>query len=419
MVNRKITNSSIFIVPRGSTEWKGNEAGWITASGWAAAGEQLWGDALVATTDGVFKPDESRLFPRTKAIQSDSFSSGSSKKNIRKIVPEFLITAYKDWKLKNSKPSVWPIENDDLFKGKKVKMVWQRHDLFSGPGRKLADKYKVPLITSVEALAVWEAKKWGVKRPVWGNWLENKFEARALQASDLVCCVSKELQEKVISLGIDSNKVIVTPNRVDSSLFHPQVDGTEIAKKFKLEGKKVIGWTGSFRSFHGLDHLVKAFSLIHEKHPDTVLLLVGDGNQMPEIKEIIYSNKLENKVILAGKQDFTNIPAYVVNFDIAIVSARSADGFHYSPLKLREYKALGKAVIAPRAGEIPELFENKKDLLLYKTGDISDMAAKIELLLQDQKLSKELESQSIKWFHREGTWKHELVKVCDILGIEY
>lgn len=408
----------IFIVPRGSYEWKGNEAGWITASGWAAAGEQLWGEAMVTTTDGIFKPNESRLFPRSQSSDKKPVTGGS-KSLVRKIIPEFFITAYKDWNLKKSKPAIWPIEKDEALNEKEVKMVWERHDLFSGPGRSLADKLNVPLVTSVEALAVWEAKKWGVKRPVWGNWLENKFEVRALQASDLVCCVSKELKEKVISLGIDSNKVIVTPNRVDSSLFHPQVEGTEIANKFKLEGKKVIGWTGSFRSFHGLDHLVKAFALIHEKHPDTVLLLVGDGNQMPEIKEIIYSNKLENKVILAGKQDFTKIPAYVVNFDIAIVSARSADGFHYSPLKLREYKALGKAVIAPSAGEIPELFENKKDLLLYETGDISDLAAKIEFLLQDQKLSEELERQSIEWFHREGTWKHELVKVCDILGIEY
>ncbi len=49
----------------------------------------------------------------------------------------------------------------------------------------------------MEALAVWEAEKWGVKRPFWGKWLENNFEAKALKESDLVCCVSSELKEKV------------------------------------------------------------------------------------------------------------------------------------------------------------------------------------------------------------------------------
>ena len=410
--------TSIFIVPRASSEWKGNEAGWITASGWAAAGEQLWGDAVVTTTDGIFKPSESRLFPKLKE-NKPSASSGSFKINIRKIVPEFLITAFKDWKLISSKPSVWPIEVNDVLKGKKVRLVWERHDLFSGPGRKLADKYKVPLITSVEALAVWEAEKWGVKRPIWGKWLENNFEAKALKKSDLVCCVSNELKEKVLSLGVDPNKVIVTPNRVDSSLFNPDVNDKEIYLKYNLSGKKVIGWIGSFRDFHGIDHIVEAFSLMEKKFPEVILMLIGDGNQMIEIKNLIQSYHLESKVILTGKQKFTDIPKFVSNFDIAIVSARSAKGFHYSPLKLREYKAIGKAVIAPRAGELPKLFKDREDLLLYDTGDIKDLAHKIEELLINGNLKTKLEENSKNWFEREGAWVHELKRVCDLLKIQY
>lgn len=411
-------HTAIFIVPRASTDWKGNEAGWITASGWAAAGEQLWGEAIVTTTDGVFKPNESRLFPRTKDRQSPSSSSSPIKK-IRKIIPEILITAYKDWNLKNSKPNIWPIENFDALKDKNIKMIWERHDLFSGPGRKLADKYKVPLVTSVEALTVWEAEKWGVKRPFWGRWLEKKFEAKALKESDLVCCVSNELKEKVLSLGVDPKKVIVTPNRVDSSLFNPQVEGRKILEKYNLTGKKVIGWIGSFRGFHGIDHIVEAFALIEKKYPDVVLMLIGDGNQMAEIKKLIHLKKIEDKVMLAGRQQFTDIPEYVSNFDIAIVSARAAKGFHYSPLKLREYKATGKAVIAPNAGELPELFTDGKDLLLYETGNISNLAERMEELLNNEILKSNLEKNSIDWFENEGAWIHELKKVCEILKIKF
>lgn len=58
------TKCGIFIVPRSSFEWKGNEAGWITTAGWAAAGQQLWGEAVVTTTDGVFSPQKAMLFPQ-------------------------------------------------------------------------------------------------------------------------------------------------------------------------------------------------------------------------------------------------------------------------------------------------------------------------------------------------------------------
>ena len=116
--HKKLT--SIFIVPRGSSEWKGNEAGWITASGWAAAGEQLWGNAVVATTDGIFNPGESRLFPKgqEKFATQPSFSSSPIKKGIRKLVPEVIITAFKDWRLKNSQPEIWPIEEKEVLGNK-------------------------------------------------------------------------------------------------------------------------------------------------------------------------------------------------------------------------------------------------------------------------------------------------------------
>src|SRR5688572_16005137 len=100
--------SSIFIVPRRSTAWRGNEAGWITASGWALAGKQLWGDAVVATTDGVFAPEVSRLFPRTSV---NSAPDKASLGKLRKWIPEPLITAYKDVSQGLSKPKVWPIED--------------------------------------------------------------------------------------------------------------------------------------------------------------------------------------------------------------------------------------------------------------------------------------------------------------------
>ena len=82
--------TSIFIVPRGSSEWKGNEAGWITASGWAAAGEQLWGDAVVTTTDGLFNPRESRLFPRGNENPPVLSSSFSTKKVLENWCRKFL-----------------------------------------------------------------------------------------------------------------------------------------------------------------------------------------------------------------------------------------------------------------------------------------------------------------------------------------
>lgn len=413
--------TSLFIIPRASTAWKGNEAGWITASGWAGAGKQLWDEALVATTDGVFKPHESMLFPRDnrRAASGNSGKRTWYKKNLRALVPEIFITAFKDWRLKNSKPQTWPIELSGQLENKELKVVWERHDLFPGPGRRLADKYNVPLVTSVEALAVWEAEKWGVRRPLWGKILESKVEAKSLHKSDLICCVSHEIREKVISMGIEEEKVIVTPNRVDATLFHPGIDGSEIEEKYNLKGKRVLGWTGSFRSFHAIDNIILAFEKVHKNHPDTILMLVGDGAEFEKIESMVKRLGLADSVIMPGKKPFIDISKYVANFYISLVSARSAEGFHYSPLKLREYLAAGKAVIAPRAGDLPEVFKEGAEILLYDAGNVDSLAQKMSELLEDPEKQKKLSINANSWFEREGSWTHELQRVCDILKISY
>lgn len=408
---------ALFIVPRASTAWKGNEAGWITTSGWASAGKALWGDSRVVTTDGVFTPEESMLFPRGNHNVAPTRSSKG--KIARKVVPEFVITGFKDWKLKRSKPQVWPVETNALLNEKKAMMVWERHDLFSGPGRKLADRLNVPLVISVEAAAVWEAEKWGVKRPVWGKLLERYSEAASLKKADLVSCVSEEVRDKVIEMGVDPKKVIVSHNRVDSSVFNPGIKGEHIKKQYNLEGKTVIGWTGSFRNFHGLDTVLAAFKTISEKHKDAVLMLVGDGLEYEKTNKLAEELGISDKVIFTGRKPFTEIPGYLANFDIALVSANSAEGFHYSPLKLREYLAMGKAVIAPRAGNLPELFKDGNDLVFYEAGNGDNLAVKMELLLKDVQLRQKLVTNAIAFFEKEGTWVHELKIVCDKLGIAY
>jgi glycosyltransferase involved in cell wall biosynthesis len=406
--------SGIFIVPRASTSWRGNEAGWITTAGWASASEETWGDAMVATTDGVFSARETMSFPRGVNKSVPNSKNGNP---LRKLVPEIFITAYKDLKLKKSKPKVWPIEKEEYWKDKDIKLVWERHDLFSGPGSRLANKLKVPLVISVEALAVWEAKKWGVNRPFWGKWLEENVEAKSLKAADLVCCVSQEVKNKVVAMGVEEKKVIVTPNRVDSTLFHPAIDGAGIADRYNLRNKKVIGWTGSFRGFHALDHVVNAFEIVHKKHPDTVLMLVGDGLEFEKIKGIVHSKNLQDYVIMTGKRDFIEVPSYIVNFDVSVVSARSAEGFHYSPLKLREYLAVGKAVIAPKAGDLPQIFNEGEDLLFYEAGNYHDLSNQILKILEDKKIRNKLVTNAKQWLREEGAWTHELKKVCEILHI--
>lgn len=403
--DRVAKSCALFIMPRSSSDWAGAEALWITVAGWAAAASRTVGDAYVLTTDRIAKPDEVIHYPLIRGNVNQG-----RRGRLSRWMPLILITFLKDlilWrKSKRESNYSYPLP----FNADSIKFIWEQHDLFPGPGRDMASKYGVPLITYVHAPQVWESAKWGVNRFIWGWFLEKFVETPSLKKSDLVACVSQEVADKLERMGILKNKILISPMAVDPYLFKRDQDAKSIKESLGLNNKTVIGWTGSFRSFHGLDLLVKAFKQVHQLHPDISLLLVGDGFEKVTIEKLVVELGINDAVVFAGRQAFAKIPSFVSMFDVAIVSARSSEGFHYSPLKLREYLAAGKATLAPRAGEIPSIFKHRETVMLYTAGEINDMAAKMTELISDTKFREEISKRGMEYILSNGTWDNELRK---------
>ncbi|MDO6390238.1 glycosyltransferase [Pontibacter sp. BT731] len=401
------SSGALFIMPRSSEAWYGAEALWITVAGWAAAAEMKYGKAWIATTDRVASPQEVLHYPIVKGERKVDLTKT---KWYSGIIPTVFKTGIKDWLLYRRQPVKWPLENDGDWNkpGSDIKFVWEQHDLFPGPGQRIAESLNVPFIIYVHAPVVWELEKWGVKRPIWGKYLEQHVEASSLKKADLVACVSEEVRSKVIEMGVSPAKVYVSPMAADSLLFLPKTKDKELVSRYKLDGKLVVGWTGSFRSFHGLDIVVKAFSQLQRKIEHACLLLVGEGSEKAKIEALVNELSLQDSVVFAGKQAFADIPDYVSVFDVALVSAKSAEGFHYSPLKLREYLAAGKATIAPNAGEIPIKYQDNENVLLYEAGSVDDLYNKMYRLISDEDFRLKLKSGAISKSQESGTWVHEL-----------
>jgi glycosyltransferase involved in cell wall biosynthesis len=400
----------IFVMPRSSSAWNGAEALWITVAGWAAAAERLLGSSFVVTTDRIATHQEVINYPLAGNSSTGRSKSGS-------IIPQVLKTLVKDvllWRKRNRKNY-----EEGPWKNINIICVWEQHDMFAGPGRKIADALGVPLVIYVHAPVVWEAAKWRVRRPLWGQFLEKYYEAASLKKADLVACVSQEVADKLGQMGVDPNKIIVSPMSVDSRRFSERQDDADVRRKLNLENKFVFGWTGSFRGFHGLDSVVRVFARVSATNQNVVLILVGDGGERQSIEALAAELAVSEKVIFTGKVPFVKIPLYVNLFDVAIVSAGTAADFHYSPLKLREYLVAFRPTLVPLAGEIPKLFEDGKEVLTYKVGDLSDMQEKMEQMLWDADLRKTLGENGHQKIMTRGTWEFELKKTLTKLGITF
>jgi glycosyltransferase involved in cell wall biosynthesis len=101
--------------------------------------------------------------------------------------------------------------------------------------------------------------------------------------------------------------------------------------------------------------------------------------------------------------------------DVAVITDRGAGSFHYSPLKLREYMAAGKAVIAPRIGEMARWLVDGEDAVLVESGDTEGLAAAIQDLHGQPDLRARLGAAARRKILEQATWDIQLLRIDEAL----
>jgi len=354
------------------------DAVWVTIANWAEGLENKYGNAEVFTGNFSYTSEQ---------IRARCFSSNSGKKHnmnvnsFRKLyLSKLLETFLKDLRWFFEEKKSLDININQL---KETPFIWQHHDLFQTRGLKIAKKLKVPSVLFVDAPYVWESKKWGMNRFGW-EWFAKRWgDAKPCKNADLVLAVSEEVKQAVVELGVDERKILVTPCTVSTKRFGKS-NALEFRNSLGLTNDFVIGWVGSFRKFHNLDLLIEAFDEISLLIPQAKLLLVGDGPERSRLQEKVDDLALNDRVIFTGNVPHNQVNEYISSFDLAVLPSQSNDGFHYSPLKLREFFAAGVPVVAAAVGDVKKVIEESRGGWLVLPGSKDSIAQKILLIASDR-----------------------------------
>lgn len=396
-------------MPRDARRATGPVSVWLTAAGWADAAEEIYGRSWMVTPSGILSGPEARM----KATTAPKPTIG--KRGWKRFVPTHVATLRKDvlsWRHARSFREAGlrgPWEETGLS------WIWHHHETFHDSGFVASRRFGCPVVVFVDAPLVWESAQWGVKRPGWGTWMERHGECEQLQSADLVACVTEEVAEEVIRLGASPERVIVTPCAVDLDHFNEGVDGAEVRARYGLEGRTVIGWVGTFHKFHGLDLLLRAYAQLERGRPDVSLLLVGDGQDRPRIETLISELGLRT-VVLTGVVPQSEVPRYIAAMDVATVVDPGTASFHYSPLKLKEYLACGRAVVAPASGQVSRYVEDGRHGVLVTPGDETALAGALRRLVDDPDLRCSLGAAGTELIRETGTWQHQVRAVEEALA---
>jgi len=380
---------------------------WTLAAGWGKAVQRRFGHAWVVTLDGVATPDEVLAFadppPAPNRRPAPKLPA----------VPMVVRTAAKDlvkaYAVRTRRQAAAHTEWSDHD----LAFVWQHHDLFQSAGVGIARRHGCPLVSFVDAPLVWEARRWGVKRPGWGHLVERYGERPQLRASDVVACLSDEVAREVVRLGVPRERIVLSPTAVDTDQFAPAARSASRRTALGLGDEFVVGWAGTFRRFQGIDTIVDGFGQLHRSDPRARLLLVGDGSEREHVEGVVDEAGVRDGVVFTGAVSANVVADYLRLMDVAVVSARADAGFHYSPLKLREYLACGLAVLAPRVGEIPGFVTDGVHALLYEPGDANDLARKLRALRDEPDLRVRLGTAGRALVVATATWDARLTDLLD------
>jgi glycosyltransferase involved in cell wall biosynthesis len=198
-----------------------------------------------------------------------------------------------------------------------------------------------------------------------------KLEREIVQNSDYTFCTSRELQKNLAQL---SNNVYYHPNAADTKLFNKAVnENLDKPRELKKFNQKIIGYTGNLEYRTDFELLKK----VAEFHHDKILFLIGPINTTEHSE--VGLDKLPN-VVFTGPRKITELPQYLKYFDCTLIPfKKTVLTKSIYPLKINEYLAAGKPVVATDFSEDIQTFGD----VAYITANHDDFLDAIQKAVEE------------------------------------
>jgi glycosyltransferase involved in cell wall biosynthesis len=241
-----------------------------------------------------------------------------------------------------------------------------------------------------------------------------KFLARNC---DKIIVLTFEIKQLFIKMGVEENKIIISPDGVDLNIFDINANKEQARDILKLPKDKIIlGYTGSFTTMgedKGIADIIKSLRRL-----DDNIIFMGVGGSSSDqnyYKKIAKERGLQDRVLFFNKVDLKKLAIYQKACDILLMPFPWTEHYAYfmSPLKMFEYMASLRPIIASDLPSVRDVL-NDRNCFLCKPGDYHNLALTIQKVINNSAQAKNIAKQAFEDV-KKYTWSKRAKNIINFI----
>jgi glycogen(starch) synthase len=235
--------------------------------------------------------------------------------------------------------------------------------------------------------------------------VSRQLEGYVARRADSVVGIARHILDDLRTRRIAAEKLFHVPNGVDAERFVALPRDTKLFSELRLNGDPVMGFIGSLYRYEGIAWLVRAVAELRRRGVALQLLIVGQGEAMPEVQAAIREAGARDYVRAVGQVSHDQVERYYSLMDVMVYPRRRIRLTELTtPLKPLEAMAQGKPVLASDVGGIRELVEPEIPCMLFQPDDMDDFCSKAAQLFSSELLRRQVGEAGRQMVLREKDW---------------